>query len=67
MLQFHLLPVFSILIALARDVEPNTGPASSEFSVCTFNIRSFTNPLHYTAVADVADSHNFDLFALTET
>jgi len=30
--------------------------------MCTLNIRSFTNPFHYTAIADLAD-----VFALTET
>jgi len=28
--------------------------------------RSFTNPLHYTVIADLADTHNIDVFALTE-
>ena len=57
----------SILIALSGDVELNPGPASSKFNVCTFNIRSFTNPLHHTALADLADTYSIDLFALTET
>jgi len=35
--------------------------------MCTLNIRSFTNPLHYTAIADLADTHNIDIFALSET
>jgi exonuclease III len=35
--------------------------------MCTLNIRSFTNPLHYTAIADLADTHNIHVFALTET
>jgi len=35
--------------------------------MCTLNIRSFTNPLHYTAIADFADTHNIDVFALSET
>jgi hypothetical protein len=35
--------------------------------MCTLNIRSLTNPLHYTALADVAESHNSHVFALTET
>ena len=57
----------SILIALSGDIELNPGPASSKFNVCTFNIRSFTNPLHYTALADLAYTYSIDLFALTET
>jgi len=35
--------------------------------MCTSNIRYFTNPLHYTANADLADSLNIDVFAHTET
>ena len=35
--------------------------------MCTLNIRSFTHPLHYTAIADLADTHNIHVFALTET
>jgi len=35
--------------------------------MCTLNIRSFTNPLHYNAIADLADTHNIDIFALSET
>jgi len=35
--------------------------------MCALNIRSFTYPLNYTAIADLADTHNIDVFALTET
>jgi hypothetical protein len=28
---------------------------------------SLTNPIHYTALSDLADTYNIDLFALTET
>jgi len=35
--------------------------------MCTLNIRSFTNPLHYTAIIDLADTHNIDVFALSKT
>ena len=35
--------------------------------MCTLNIRSLTNSLHYTALADLAESHNIHVFALTET
>jgi exonuclease III len=57
------------LILLSGDVEsnPGPGPASSIFYVCTFNIRSLTNHFHYTALADLAQTHNVDIFALTET
>jgi len=34
--------------------------------MCTLNIRSFNNPLHYIAIADLADINNID-FVLTET
>jgi hypothetical protein len=35
--------------------------------VCTLNIKSLTNPLHYTALADLAESHNIHVLALTGT
>lgn len=35
--------------------------------MCTQNIKSLTNPLHYTALADLAESNNIHIFALTET
>jgi len=35
--------------------------------MCTLNIRSLTNTLHYTALADLAESRNIHVFALTET
>jgi len=35
--------------------------------MCTLNIKSFTNPLHYTTIADLADTHNINVFALSET
>jgi len=34
---------------------------------CTLYIRSFINPLHYTAIADLVDTNKIGLFALTET
>jgi hypothetical protein len=57
------------LILLSGDVESNLGPrpASSIFNVCAFNIRSLTNDLHYTALASLAQTHNVDILALTET
>jgi len=33
----------------------------------TLNIRAVLNPVKYTAIADLAESHQIDLFALTET
>ena len=60
---------FSILILLSGDIQSNPGPVSnvSFLNMCTLNIRSFTHPLHYTAIADLADTHNIHVFALTET
>jgi exonuclease III len=59
----------SILILLSGDIQSNPGPISSHsrLNMCTLNIRSLTNPLHYTALADLAESNNIDIFALTET
>ena len=59
----------SILILLSGDIQPNPGPASSStvLNVCTINIRSLTNPRHYTALVDLAETHNIHVFPLTET
>jgi hypothetical protein len=35
--------------------------------MCTLSIRSLTNPIHYSALSDLADTYNIDPFALTET
>jgi hypothetical protein len=45
----------------------NPGPVSAEFNLCTLKMRSLTNPVHYTALSDLADTYNIDLFALSET
>jgi len=39
----------------------------NSINMCTLNIRSFTNPIHYTVIADLADTHYIDVFANTET
>ena len=59
----------SILILLSGDIQSNPGPISSvsSLSMCILNIRSFTNPLHYTAISDLAQTHNIHIFPLTET
>jgi len=59
----------SLLILLSRDIQSTPGPISrvSSLNISTLAIRSFTNPLHYTAIAVLADTHNIDVFALTET
>ena len=53
----------SLLILLAGDVELNPGP----FNICTYNIRSLTNPLHYTFLSSLATDFSIYLFCLTET
>ena len=57
---------FLFLILLSGDIHLNPGP-TSQFNICTLNIRSLTNQLHYTALADLAHTHNINLFALSET
>ena len=59
--------LLSLLILLCGDVEPNPGPTSGTFNVCTLNIMSLTNITHYTALSSIAEAHHIDLFALTET
>jgi hypothetical protein len=54
------------LILLSGDVHMNPGLVSAKFNLCTLNIRSLTNSVHYTALTDLADIYNIDLFALTE-
>jgi len=56
----------SLLILVSGDIQSNPGPVS-RFNMCTFNIRSFINPRQYTAIADLADTHKINVFALTET
>jgi len=66
----HTCNIFiSLLILLSGDIQSNPGPVSrvSSLNKCTLSIRSFNNPLHYTAIADLADTHNIDVFALSET
>ena len=57
---------FLLLILLSGDIHLNPGPPS-QFNICTLNIRSLTNHLHYTALADLALTHHINLFALSET
>ena len=57
---------FLFLILLSGDIHLNPGP-TSQFNICTLNICSLTNQLHYTALADLAHTHNINLFALSET
>ena len=58
---------FPLLLILCGDIELNPGPTSSTFNVCTLNILSLTNRVHYTALSCLAEDHHVDLFALTET
>ena len=60
--------------AATTDESPKLSPINNAakvnsncFTVCTLNIYSLLNSLHYTAVADIAVDHNIDLIALTET
>ncbi len=55
------------LLLLCGDIHLNPGPATTTYNLCTLNIRSLLNPLKYTAISDLADSHHIDIFALTET
>ena len=54
-----------LFVLLSGDIELNPGP--SAFSLCTLNIRSILQPLHSAALSDLIDTHNPDLFCLTET
>ena len=53
----------TLLILLSGDIELNPGP----FSICTYNIRSLTNPLHYTFLSTLAVDYAIHLFCITET
>ena len=58
------------LILLSGDIATNPGPPtldSPTFTLCTLNIRSLLNSLHYTAISDLAKTRHINLFALTET
>ena len=57
----------SLTILLCGDVQPNPGPTCLTFNICTLNIRSLTNPTHYSALSSYAVDHHVHLFALTET
>jgi len=59
--------VILLSLFLSGDIHLNPGPTSSTFNICTLNIRSFLNPLKYTAISDLADTHKIHVFALTET
>ena len=58
-------PFLLVFLLLAGDIELNPGPTN--FTVCTLNIRSLLHPLHSAAISDFIDSHNPDIFCLTET
>ena len=60
-----LSPSVLAFLLLSGDIELNPGPVT--FTVCTLNIRSILHPLHSAALSDLIDSHNPDLFCLTET
>ena len=52
----------TLLILLSGDNELNPGP----FTIC-YNIRSLTNPLHYTSLSSLALDYSISLFCLSET
>jgi len=54
-----------LFVLLSDDIELNPGP--SAFTLCTLNIRSILHPLHSAALSHLIDTHNPDLFCLTET
>ena len=54
-----------LFVLLSGDIELNPGP--SAFTLCTLNIRSILHPLHSAALSHLIDTHNPDLFCLTET
>ena len=54
-----------LFVLLSGDIELNPGP--SALTLSTLNIRSILHPLHSTALSDLIDTHNPDLFCLTET
>lgn len=56
-------PFVLLLLILSGDIELNPGP----FNICTYNIRSLTNPLHYTSLSSLAIDFSIYLFCLTET
>ena len=60
-----LSPSILAFLILSGDIELNPDPGS--FTVCTLNIRSILHPLHSAALTDLIDSHNPDLFCLSET
>ena len=58
----------SILILLSEDTQSNPGPTSnvSSLNMCILNIRAFTNPLPYTAISELAQTHNIHVFPHVE-
>ena len=61
----HFQSFFSSFVLLSGDIELNPGP--SAFTLCTLNIHSMLHPRHSAAFSDLIDTHNPDLFCLTET
>jgi len=59
----------SLLILLSGDNQSNPRPVScvSALNMYTLNIRYFTDPLHFAAIADLADANSINIFAVTET
>jgi len=55
---FSSLETFNLILCLSL---------VSSFTMCTPNIRFFTNPLHYTDITNLIATHNINISTLTET
>jgi hypothetical protein len=52
----------SILILLFGDIYMNSDYSFAKFNTFTINVRALTNPIHYIALFDLADTYNIDSF-----
>ena len=52
---------------IATDISTATIATTNCITVCTLNIHSLLNSMHYTAIAELAVDNNLDIIALTET
>jgi len=63
--QYKTSAVFFLFVLLSSHIELN--PRPSVFILCTLINHSILHPLHSAALSDLMDTHNRDLFTLTET
>ena len=62
------LPLLVSILALYGDIHINPDPpASSSFSLCTYNIRSLLSNDNISALNDFIETHHPNIIALTET